>query len=152
MNPGDPVLKARLGKAFLAQGKTEEGLAAFRDVHTLTADPKILNDCARVLMEYREFGLAREFLEPVVAADPSLSDARLDLAIATFHAVGAEAGLAELDKTPPDQRKGDYFLLRAQILDAKGRLEEATDDLNRGFRTAPTRSDLYFQTSRPHFS
>jgi tetratricopeptide (TPR) repeat protein len=147
MNPGDPILKARLGRALLAQGKTEEGLATLRDVRPLTADPKILNDCAQVLMEYREFRLAREFLEPVVAADPSAGDARLDLAIATFHAAGAEAGLAELDKTPPHQRQGDYFLLRAQILDARGRLEEATEDLNRGFRAAPTRSDLYFQAA-----
>jgi len=147
MNPGDPVLKARLGKALLAQRKAEEGLATLREVRTLTADPRILNDCAQILMEYQEFRLAREFLEPVVAADPSASEARLDLAIATFHAGGAEAGLAELDKTPPEQRKGDYFLLRAQILDAMGKLEEATEDLNRGFRAAPTRSDLYFQAA-----
>ena len=147
MNPGDPVLKARLGKALLAQGKAEEGLTTLREVRTLTADPKVLSDCAQVLMEYQEFGLARKFLEPVVAADPSARDARLDLAIATFHAAGAEAGLAELDKTPPEQRKGDYFLLRAQILDALGRLEEATEDLNCGFRAAPTRPDLYFQAA-----
>ncbi len=147
MNPNDPVLKARLGKALLAQGQAAKGLAAFRDIRALTTNPNILNDCAQVLMDYQEFGLAREFLEPVVGADASLSGARLDLAIATFHAVGAEAGLAELDKTPPDQRQGDYFLLRAQILDAEGRLEEATDDLNRGFRAAPTRSDLDFQAA-----
>jgi tetratricopeptide (TPR) repeat protein len=147
MNPSDPVLKARLGKALFAQGRADVGLATLRDVHTLTADPKILSDCARVLMEYQEFGLAREFLEAVVAADPSASGVRLDLAIATFHAAGADAGLAELDKTPPNQRQGDYFLLRAQILDAMGRLEEATEDLNRGFRAAPTRSDLYFQAA-----
>ena len=147
MNPGDPVLKVRLGKGLLAQRKAEEGLATLRDVRTLTADPRILNDCAQILMEYQEFRLAREFLEPVVAADPSASEARLDLAIATFHAAGAEAALVELDKTPPEQRKGDYFLLRAQLLDAMGRLEKATEDLNRGFRAAPTRSDLYFQAA-----
>ena len=147
MNPGDPSLKARLGKALLARGKTEEGLAAFRDVRTLTADSTILNDCAQVLMEYQEFELAREFLELVVAADPAAGEARLDLAIATFHSAGAAAGLAELDKIPVEQRKGDYFLLRAQILDAVGRLEEAAEDLNRGFRAAPTRPDLYLQAA-----
>jgi tetratricopeptide (TPR) repeat protein len=147
MNPADPTLKARLGKAFLARDETEKGLAAFRDVRTLTQDPKILRDCAQVLMEYQEFGLAREFLEPVVEADPSAGDARLDLATATFHSVGPPAGLAVLDKMPPDQRRGDYFLLRAQILDAMGKLEEATEDLNRGFAAAPTRSDLYFQAA-----
>jgi len=146
-HPVDPVLQARLGKALLARGEREKGLAAFRDVRTLTEDPKILRDCAQVLMEYQEFGLAREFLEPVVAADRSASDARLDLAIATFHSVDAAAGLAVLDKTPAEQRHGDYFLLRAQILDAMGKLEEATADLNRGFAAAPTRADLYFQAA-----
>lgn len=146
-SPADPMLKARLARALLAQGETEKGLAAFRDVRTMTQDPRILRDCAQVLMEYREFGLAREFLDPVVEADPSARDARLDLAIATFHSVDAAAGLAVLDKTPADQRHGDYFLLRAQILDAMGKLEEATADLNRGFAAAPTRSDLYFQAA-----
>jgi tetratricopeptide (TPR) repeat protein len=61
--------------------------------------------------------------------------------------VSAEAGLAELDKTPLEQRQGDYFLLRAQMLDAMGRTDEATDDLNRGFRANPTRADLYFQAA-----
>ena len=147
LNPGDLALKARLAKALLAQGKTEDALAVFRGVRSLTSDPKLLADCAQVLLEYHEFTLARDFLQSVVAADPSAGGARLDLAIATFHSAGAEAGLAELDKTPADQRKGDYFLLRAQILDAMGKLEEATADLNRAFGAAPTRSDLYFQAA-----
>ncbi len=147
MNPSDAALKARIGKALLAQGKTQEGLAAFKEVRSLTSDTQILNDCAQVLMQYQQFALARDFLQPVVAAEPSARDARLDFAIATFHALGPEPGLAELDKMPPEQRQGDYFLLRAQILDAMGKPQEAAEDLNRGFRAAPTRSDLYFQAA-----
>jgi tetratricopeptide (TPR) repeat protein len=147
MNASDPNLKVRLGKALFAQGKIEEGLAAFRGVRALTSDPKTLNDCAQVLMEYQQFGLARDFLQTIVGADPSASDARLDLAAATFHSTGAEAGMAVLDQAPPGQRKGDYYLLRAQILDAMGKLDEATADLNRGFLAAPTHSDLYFQAA-----
>jgi len=60
---------------------------------------------------------------------------------------GPEAGLAELDKVPAVQRRGDYFLLRAQMLDEQGRPEQAQESLNRGFRAAPTRPDLYFQAA-----
>lgn len=147
MNPNDAELKARLGSALLARGKAEDGLAAFRDVGSLTSDPKILDDCARVLMDYQQFGPARQFLERVVASDPARGDARLDLAIATFHSAGSHAGLAELEKTPPADRRGDYFLLRSQMLDAMGRLQEAAEDLTRGLRAAPTRSDLYLQAA-----
>jgi tetratricopeptide (TPR) repeat protein len=147
MNPSDPTLEVRLGKALLTQGKTEEGLEAFRQVRQLAADLGISYECGQFLLEHEQFGLAREFLEAVVAADPTRSDARLDLAMATFHSLSAEAGLAELDKTSLEQRQGDYFLLRAQMLDTMGRGEEATDDLNRGFRANPTRADLYFQAA-----
>jgi tetratricopeptide (TPR) repeat protein len=147
VRPNDPLLKARWGKALLAEGQTGKGLAAFREVAKLTSDPKILEDCAQVLIQHQQYLLARDLLEPVTAANPAAFDARLDLAIATFHSSGPQAGLAELDKTPPEHRQGDYYLLRAQILDAMGNPAEATEDLNRGFRAAPTRSDLYFQAA-----
>jgi len=64
-----------------------------------------------------------------------------------FHVTGPEAGLKELDRTPAGERNGDYFLLRAQVLDALGRPEEAGEALNQAFRAAPTRSDFYFQAA-----
>jgi len=145
--PEDPGLRVQLGKALLYQGKTEEALEAFRAARKLTSDPSVLASCAKTLLDWQQYAPAREFLEPVVAADPSNTDAHLDLAIAVFHSVGPEAGLAEMDKVPTDQRKGDYFLLRAQILDALDKSEEAAQALNRGFRAAPTRADLYFQAA-----
>jgi tetratricopeptide (TPR) repeat protein len=86
-------------------------------------------------------------LEPAVAANPSAADLRLDLAIAVFNSGGPQAGLAILDETSPEQRNGDYFLLRAQILDAMNKPQEAAEALNRGFATAPTRPDLYYQAT-----
>ena len=145
--PEDPGLRVQLGKALLYEGKTEEALEAFRAARKLTSDPSVLTSCAKTLLDWQQYEPAREFLEPVVAADSSNIDARLDLATAVFHSAGPEAGLAEIDKIPADQRTGDYFLLRAQILDALGRPEEAAQALNRGFRAAPTRGDLYFQAA-----
>jgi len=147
LNPQDAKLKVRLGKALLAEGKPAEALAAFREVLALTSDLQIFSDCGQTLLTWEHYKPAREFLEPVVAADPSNTDARLDLATAVFHSAGPEAGLQELDKTSPEQRHGDYFLLRAQILDAMQKPEEASETLNRGFRAAPTRADLYLQAA-----
>jgi tetratricopeptide (TPR) repeat protein len=69
------------------------------------------------------------------------------LAITTFHTAGPEAALNELEHVPANQRKGDFFLVRAKLLDALGKPEEAAAALNRGFEAAPTRPDLYFQAA-----
>ena len=50
-----------------------------------------------------------------------------------------------LDETPAAQRQGDYFLLRAQILDAMNKPEEAGEALSHGLNASPARADLYFQ-------
>jgi tetratricopeptide (TPR) repeat protein len=49
-----------------------------------------------------------------------------------------------LDKTAAQGRNGDYYLLRAEILDAQGKLPEAAAALNQGMRAAPTRANLYY--------
>jgi tetratricopeptide (TPR) repeat protein len=145
MYPRNPSLRVRLGEELLAQGKTAEALQAFREVLPLTSEASILAECGKALLAGEQYDAAREFLERAVANDVSAGDSRLDLAIVVFHVSGAEAGLAELEKAPVEQRRGDYFLLRAQMLDAQGKLEEARESLNQGIRAAPTRPDLYFQ-------
>jgi tetratricopeptide (TPR) repeat protein len=147
LNPHDASLQARLGKLLLAEGKTAEAREAFQEVLSLTSDVKTLSDCGKTLLDEEQYDLAREFLDPVVAADPSASNTRLDLAIALFHTAGPSVALTELDKMPLAQRGGDYYLLRAEILDAMGRTEEAATELDRAFGAAPTRPDLYFQTA-----
>ena len=84
--------------------------------------------------------MAAEFLQKA-------PNAKLDLAIAVFHSVSPAAGLAQLDEMPADQRAGDYFILRAQILDSMGKTAEAVDSLNRGIRAAPRRADMYFEAA-----
>ena len=145
--PDDPGLRVQLGKTLLRQGKTDEAIEAFRTVHKLTSDPGLLATCGKALIDFEQYAPAREFLEPSVAANPSAVDLRLDLAIAVFHSASAEDALRVLDETPPQQRHGDYFLLRAQILDAMQKPEEAAEALNRGFDAAPTRADLYFEAA-----
>ena len=145
IRPEDPKLRLQLGKTYLQQGKPDEALEAFRAARKLTSDPDILAACGKALLDGGQYAASREFLEPAVAARPEAADLRLDLAIAVFNSAGPDAGLKTLDETPLAQRRGDYFLLRAQILDAMNRPQEAAEALNRGFASAPTRPALYYQ-------
>jgi len=148
-NPRDVNLEIELGKTLLSEGKTTEALNAYRRVRGLTSDPKTYASCGKTLLDYEQYGPAREFLQDAVAGDPSSMDIRLDLVVAVFHLAGPVEALAELDRKPPigGKGEGDYYLLRAQILDAMGKTAEAVDNLNRGFRASPTRADLYFQAA-----
>ncbi len=145
IRPDDPKLRLQLGKSYLQQGKPDEALEAFRAARKLTSDPDILAACGKALLDDGQYAASREFLEPAVSANPAAAGVRLDLATAVFNSAGPDAGLKALDETPVADRRGDYFLLRAQILDAMNRPEEAADALNRGFASAPTRPDLYYQ-------
>jgi len=147
MNPEDMGLKARIANEELAAGKQTEALEMFKQVLAGSTDADMLEDCGRALLDEEQYEAARGFLEKVLAIEPSRAGARLDLAITTFHTAGPEAALNELDKSPADQQKGDFFLLRAQLLDALGKPEKAAEALNRGFEAAPTRPDLYFQAA-----
>jgi tetratricopeptide (TPR) repeat protein len=152
-NPGDFRWRIRLGTELLADGRTAEALEAFRQIKAATSDPEVLVECGTALLQYEQYEPAREFL--ALAAEsgaarstslsPSVSNFRLDLATALFHTQGANAALAELDKTPEEDRKGDYYLLRAQLLDSLGKMPEAAEALNRGMQASPTRASLYFQ-------
>jgi tetratricopeptide (TPR) repeat protein len=145
-NPNDPRWKIRLGRELLADGKTAEGLELFREVRT-AADGALLASSGRILLEFEQYELARQFLQPAIAGNPSLSAARLDLAIVLFHQQSPEAAMSELDKTPAADRSGDFYLLRAEILDSLGKIEDAVQALNRGIQAAPTRPDLYLQAT-----
>jgi tetratricopeptide (TPR) repeat protein len=144
-SPDDFKLKIRLGKALLATGQRDEALQLFRTVAELTSDGQVLAACGKALMEYDEYGAAQRYLETAVDSDHR--EARLDLALAVSRTAGPQPALAVLENVPADQRGGDYYLLRAQVLDLLGSVNEAAEALNRGFRAAPTRADLYFQAA-----
>jgi len=147
MNPDSVSLKVRIAQEELAQGERQQALEMFQKVLTESSDPRVLQDCASALLDNEEYEPARGLLEKVLSIEPSRTDARLDLAIAVFRTTGADAALAELSRVPPIQQKGDFFLLKAQLLEAEGKPEQAAAALNRGFEASPTRADLYFQAA-----
>lgn len=146
-NPNDVALKIRLAKALLGEGKTADALFTLEEIRSMTSDPSALADCGKSLLEYAQYGRAVEFLKSASAAHPPVEGLDLDLGLALFHSAGPQTALEELEKTPVERRQGDYYLLRAQILDAVGKVQEAAEDLNRGFRASPTRPDLYFEAA-----
>jgi predicted RNA polymerase sigma factor len=88
-------------------------------------------------LQFEQYALAADFLR--ASGQPSL-----DLAIAVYHSANPAAGLSELERIPAAERRGDYYVLRAQMLDSLGKATEAAESLNRGIRAAPTRADMYF--------
>jgi len=139
-NPNDVALKVRLAEYLLDQGEEKRAAAVFQEVLAAPADAATLADCGKALLEHEQYGLAAEFLRKA-------PNAKLDLAIAVFHSVSPEAGLAQLDEFPANQRSGDYYILRAQILDSMGKTAAAVDSLNRGIGAAPRRADMYFEAA-----
>src|SRR5690348_1292843 len=152
LNPNDVKSLRQQADALLMEGKTAEAIEDYKKIETLSRDPKMLAGCGRELLGAGQYGLARELLasamkQAAAAGEALIEDVRLDLSFAIFHGEGAAAALAELDKTPASFRHGDYYLLRAQILDSMGKENEAAADLNRGITASPTRANLYFQAA-----
>jgi tetratricopeptide (TPR) repeat protein len=139
-NPRDVLLKSRLAKVLLDRGDTDEAMSTFQSILAGGADNDTLADCGRTLVRHEQYQLATGFLQRV--PNPGL-----DLIIALLHTAGPEAALEKLDNVLDSQRDGDYYLLRAQVLDSAGKPGEAADSLNRGIRSSPTRADMYVQAA-----
>ena len=106
-----------------------------------------LADAGHALLAARQFPAAKNLLSQPGVADSSPS-ATLDLAIATFHAAGsADEGLRQLDRSPPSSRNGDYYLAKAQMLDASGDSPSAIAAIEQALKLEPERVDSYWQAA-----
>jgi tetratricopeptide (TPR) repeat protein len=148
-DPQDSELQLLLAKALLSKGNAKQAAEVFQRIKASSSDPKLLTKCGKALLDAKQYAMAQDFLSAAVnnAAIASDSDTRLDLAMAVFHVDGAQKALPVLDKIPAPQRNGDYFLLKAQLLDAMGQPRQAAGALNQAFRLAPRRPELYFQAA-----
>lgn len=135
-------IQSKLASVLLDEGKMDEALAMYRAILAGGAPDDVLLQSGRDLMQAGRYELAVEFLRKNIELDPT-PGARLDLAIATAGTTGPEAALRELRQTPVTERKGDYYLLEAQLYDRLGRLPEAIRSLNACLALAPQRADLY---------
>ncbi len=139
---GDPKVRSELARFLLANGRRGEALKEFEQILAADAAPPVMAECGHALIDSAEYELARRFLERAVAAQPDAAT-QLDYAMALAGAGDPASAVKALDQMNDKDRQGDYYLLRAQVLDALGRVKDAVDSLNLGFQKSPTRPDLY---------
>jgi len=142
---GDPEVRSRLAAFLLSRDRKDEALAEYRGLLAGSPPTLISVDCGRTLVEAGEFALAVQFLS--AAASGGSPGVALDLAIALIGNDQAAAAIQQLDRIPEKDRLGDYYLVRAQALDALGQVGSASDSLRRALDNAPTRPDLYIQAA-----
>jgi tetratricopeptide (TPR) repeat protein len=127
--PGDrmnPKLHAELGSVLMADGQMEAASQEYREALALSLSVELLRNEGAAMLRFEQYELAREFLIRAVEKDPQ---ARVDLTIATLFAGGARAALECLEATPAEQRSGDYYLLKASLLDTLGHAAESEQAL-----------------------
>src|SRR5262249_21666479 len=73
--------------------------------------------------------------------------ARLDLAWALLQTTGPDAALQALGQMPDSEQAGDFLLMKARILDAAGRQDEASSLLTAGLRRSGLRPDIVQQAA-----
>lgn len=141
-NPSNAEAQVRYLKLLLEDGKTDEALAVATRIVELNPSTPLLAEAGNALLSAGQYRLAKDLLEKAVPGDSS-SALMLSLAIATSHAISPQAGLEQLDHIAAAQRTGDYYLARAQMLQACRQPDAAASALNQGLRANPTRVDLY---------
>ena len=144
-DPTDGAAQLQDLQLELEERHMDRAADAAHRIAALKPDAAVLADAGRALLESRQDSLAMDLLGRAAAAPSPEID--LDLAIAAFHVQGAPAGLARLDLIPEVGRSGDYYLGRAQMLDASGRSDEAAAALEQALHAAPKRADLYWQAA-----
>jgi tetratricopeptide (TPR) repeat protein len=145
--PQDPRVNLRYLKLLVEDGRTKE--SADLASHLLTLHPPALlaAEAAHDLLDGGQYAEAKPLLQYAAASAPT-PDVQLDLGIVLFHTDDAKLAMDQLDRVPEKQRSGDYYLIRAQILDAEGQPDAALSDLQRALNASPTRADLYEEAAR----
>ncbi len=128
---------------LIGDSRLQQAVQCASQILALNPPAGTLATVGHLLTGADQFALAKQFLDLAAASSTPSADLLLDQAIATSHAVGIEAGLILLDKVPDAERNGDYYLARAEMLDASGKFEPAVAALNQALRSAPKRTGLY---------
>jgi tetratricopeptide (TPR) repeat protein len=144
-HPDDPAAQVQYLKLMIEDHNADRVAAAAKRIAALKPAAPVLADAGRALLAASQYTLARDLLQQADAAGPRADGVQLDLAVATFHATGAKAGLELIDRLPDSGRTGDYYLARAQMLDASGKVQEAVSALDQALHAAPEQPDLYRQ-------
>lgn len=145
-HPDDAPMQTAYLKLSIGDGQMEQAAATARKIEGMKPGAIVLADAGRAMLAAQQYGLAKELLGQAAAADPA-AGVELDLAIADFHADNPAAGLQELEHVSADARGADYFVARAQMLDASGKADDAVAAIKQAVKTDPSRVDLYWNAA-----
>jgi len=153
--PDDPATQLEYLKLMIDDGKQDQVAAAAKRIAALKPGAAVLADAGHALLETDHFALARDLLQQAAAARPHSSDVDLQLAIATYRVTGgardAKAGLDLMERIPESGRGGDYYLARAEMLDASGKSPDAAlsvdQAIDQALPAAPERPGLYLRAT-----
>ena len=123
-----------------------QAAATARKIAGMKPGAIVLADAGRAMLTAQQYAIAKELLNQAATAD-SAAGVELDLAIAGFHADGPAAGLQELDRVPADARGAEYYVARAQMLDASGKPDDAVAAIKQAVQADPARVDLHWQAA-----
>jgi tetratricopeptide (TPR) repeat protein len=146
-NPENPESQVRYLGILLNDHDLHGSAEAARKILDLKPSSDLLLDAANELLNAEQYSLASDFLKRAVQISPGIDSLKLDNALAIFHCGDPREALAKLDAIPNDNRKGDYFLARMQILTALNETAEAKDAFERGTADSPVHPELYRQVA-----
>jgi tetratricopeptide (TPR) repeat protein len=135
-HPEDPAAQLAYLKLAIEDGDRVQVAAAAKRIAAMKPAAAVLVDAGQALLDGKQYGPAKDLLEQ--AGGPGLP-----LAIATFHVSGAKDGLELLDRLPESGRGGDYFLARAEMLDALGKAQACASAIEEALHATPDRPDLF---------
>ncbi len=145
-HPDDAAMQTAYLKLSIGDGQMEQAASTARKIADMKPGAMMLAEAGRAMLAAQQYALAKELLNQAATADPA-AGLELDLAIARFHADGAAAGLQALDRVPAGARGADYFVARAQMLDASGKADEAVATIKQAVQADPARVDVYWQAA-----
>lgn len=143
-HPDDAQAHLNYLRLLLEEGAADRAVESARKIADLKPPAPVLTDAGRALLEARQYGPARQLLEQAAKTAAS-ADLELDLAIAAFHESGPAEGARLLDRIPESHRGGDYYLARAEILQASGASQEAAAAVDRAVSATPGQPRLYLR-------
>ena len=143
-HPADAAAQEKLLQLLLEDGEPQRAMEVAHKLAALEATPAVLADAGHTFLAAGQYAAAREWLGKAAAAAPSAA-VQLELAEAAFHVAGPADGARLLDAVPESGRGAEYYLARAEMLDAAGNASEATASLDRALQSVPVTTPVYLR-------
>jgi tetratricopeptide (TPR) repeat protein len=145
-NPQDPAAQLTYLRLQAESGDATGAIRTAEQIAALKPPASVLADSGRALMQARLYGPARDLFEKAGSG----AAVEMELAIATAHLSGPAEGLRLLDHVPASARGAQFFLARAEMLDASGDMALATASVEEALRAAPDEPAIYRQACVLH--